>query len=48
MESKGIGKNEPSYFISYALYFEKYERDFKSAEEIYLRGLKATKGEQSF
>lgn len=28
MEENGIGKNEPSYFISFALYYEKYERDF--------------------
>jgi hypothetical protein len=43
MEQRGIGKHEPSFYISFALYFEKYERDFKRAEELYLRGLSAIK-----
>ena len=43
MERRGIGKQEPSFYISFALYFEKYERDFKRAEDLYLRGLTAIK-----
>lgn len=43
MESKNLGKQEPSFFISLALYYEKYERDFPRAEEVYLRGIKLTK-----
>jgi hypothetical protein len=44
MERKGIGQHEAAFFVSFALYFEKYERDFKRAEELYLKGLAAVKG----
>ena len=27
MRTKGIGLTEPNYYVSYALYFEKYERN---------------------
>jgi hypothetical protein len=39
MRTKGIGLTEPNYYVSYALYFEKYERNFKKAEEIYRLGI---------
>lgn len=44
MDRKGIGKQEPGFYVAFALYFEKYERNFKRAEELYLRGLSAVKG----
>ncbi len=43
MRIKGIGLTEPNYYVSYALYFEKYERNFKKAEEIYRLGIQMTK-----
>ena len=34
---------EPNFYVSYALYFEKYERNFTKAEEIYRLGIQMTK-----
>ena len=34
---------EPNFYVSYALYYEKYERNFTKAEEIYRQGIQMTK-----
>ena len=34
---------EPNFYVSYALYYEKYERNFTMAEEIYRQGILMTK-----
>jgi Mad3/BUB1 homology region 1 len=39
MEANQIALTEPCFYISYALYFEKFERDFKLAEEVYTRAI---------
>ena len=41
---KGIGSHEPAFYVSFALYFEKYERNFKQADEMYRRGILKTRG----
>jgi hypothetical protein len=46
MESKGVGEMEPNYYVSHALYYEKYERNFSKAEQIYREGIKRTKASQ--
>ncbi len=33
MIQKGIGGHDPALYVSFALYFEKYERNFKRADE---------------
>jgi hypothetical protein len=43
MQARGIGQMEPNFYVSYALYFEKYERNFTKAEEIYRLGIQMTK-----
>ena len=35
LAEKGIGTHEPSLYVSFALYYEKYERNFKLADEMY-------------
>ena len=32
MGTKGVGLMEPNFYVSHALYFEKYERNFTKAE----------------
>jgi len=39
MAAKGIGENDPALYISFALYYEKYERNFKKADELYRQGI---------
>ena len=36
---------EPNFYVSYALYYEKYERNFTKAEEIYRQGILMTKND---
>jgi hypothetical protein len=33
MIERGIGVHDPALYVSFALYFEKYERNFKKADE---------------
>jgi len=40
IESQGLCQGDPSFCISHALYYEKYERDFKRAGTIYFEGLR--------
>lgn len=47
MLEKLIGSKEPSFYVSFALYFEKYERNFKKAEETYRLGLQQTKDQSA-
>ena len=28
MQEKGVGSHDPAFYVSFALYFEKYERNF--------------------
>ncbi len=46
MQARGIGQQEPNFYVSYALYYEKYERNFTKAEEIYRQGIQMTKNVQ--
>ncbi len=46
MQARGIGHLEPNFYVSYALYYEKYERNFTKAEEIYRQGIQMTKNVQ--
>ncbi len=38
MQEKGVGYHDPAFYVSFALYYEKFERNFKKADEMYRQG----------
>lgn len=43
IDSQGLCQGDPSFWISHALYYEKFERDFKRAGSLYLQGITSTR-----